>query len=94
MTLTLRVEQRHIDQGIPWSSLSCPIALALKEQEPGHCWRITCSTIYRWVWGNDTHSPGPGTIAFPLPEEARRFVYDLSTLRAVQPFQCEISSYP
>jgi hypothetical protein len=66
-TIEVSVEQRHIDRGIRNSDSRCPLALALSEQHPGRYWRVFFDSVYAWLWGPDTHLPGPGTRCFSMP---------------------------
>jgi hypothetical protein len=82
MTLTVRVEQRHIDDGERHSCTRCPIAQALNEQLPGDAlWRVSALGARRL----DAYRP------VDLPHTALRFVEDFDRERDVQPFSFTIT---
>jgi len=78
--LTVNVEQRHIDTGLPQSPDQCPIAKALKEQHPREeRWLVYLSIVALW----------PGR-PIPMPEKAAKFSRDFYDGKPVKPFTFEL----
>lgn len=82
--MKVKVEQRHIDNGMEFDACKCPIALALREMFPE-------TEIY--VCGKDN----PTTIRieriiYEIPDKAIEFItdFDLAGSARVEPFEFEL----
>jgi hypothetical protein len=73
------VTKKDIDNGIPLSHSSCPIALAAKRAFPGKDIFVGSSVCF-------------SKKKFPLPEKGTKFVMDFDRGYAVQPFQFVIDT--
>lgn len=76
----INVTQRDIDRGIPFSSWSCPVALAIRRH----------SQLADYFVGRNYFVKGECIIddmAIPLPEVTIRFVSDFDAGRPVKPIR-------
>lgn len=81
MRRTVTVLQDDIDNGVPWRSGSCALALAAKRELadlPGSGWLVIGAYIHAESW------------QALLPEEAGTFRRDFDHKRPVEPFKFEI----
>lgn len=79
--MKIKVEQRHIDEGLCWDPHGCAIALAALDAGVGQ--RLSVGpgeiTIY-----------DPESVTVRLPREAVFFIADFDSNRTVQPFEFDI----
>ena len=80
MTVTVTVEQRHIDAGRPDQSRLCPVALALQDQ---------CQGVWAVGWGS-AYRLAPGCAPYRLPAKARDFILAFDNGESVSPFAFEM----
>lgn len=76
MKITIRVEQRHIDEGKPGEACLCPVALALNE---------ISNTEVRVIVENAYF--GPDHIPAKLPKSASQFICKFDNSQLVEPFK-------
>ena len=84
MKLTVRIQQRHIDEGKRTYCRECPIALALNEQHPRKGgWWIVCDQ----AWSIYCERP------YNLSKEAIKFYRSFDNGCAVKPLEFEMDIY-
>lgn len=86
--VTIKVTQQHIDAGQPHSSVSCPIALAISDNEIALNLRVgvglTTANLYMWSQtDNSLHHVADAV----MPQNAERFVAEFDAGKPVKPFE-------
>ena len=83
--ITVRVEQRHIDEGVPNEPGMCPVALAIKGQ-PG-CRRVLVGHCGGHVYFENFRPPA----SFHLPKKVSKFILDFDEGEDVEPFEFKMN---
>ena len=79
--MIVKVQQKHIDEGVPGEPGLCPIACALEEM--GHQVRVCSEEVKFQIDRNIEHTIG-------LPKEARDFIDAFDAERICMPFVFEL----
>ena len=82
-TLTVKVEQKHIDKGEPQEEMSCPVWHALTEQYPGKGWYVTDTLA--WAQKPDKE--------FDLPMTAIAKIRTFDKTGKMKPFEFNLVGY-
>jgi len=81
--MKIKVEQKHIDNGIREMCGLCPIALAIREVVPDKSIRV------RWTWVDVCDKAEDRMVT--LPKSATAFIYAFDENKPVAPFEFELA---